>query len=64
MCVVYIFTLSTHAVDKTKLSCNTHTGYSHRRSTKVSLETYPLSYIDAKVFGLYGVRNVIAPKGQ
>ena len=21
-------------------------------------------YIDAKVFGLYGVRNVIAPKGQ
>ena len=21
-------------------------------------------YIDAKVFGLFGVRNVIAPKGQ
>ena len=21
-------------------------------------------YMDAKVFGLYGVRNVIAPKGQ
>ena len=33
---------------------------------KLRFDWYIIFYqrIDAKVFGLYGVRNVIAPKGQ
>ena len=38
--------------------------YSISRETKETLLLCPFSCIDAKVFGLYGVRNVIAPKGQ
>ena len=30
----------------------------------MSLQNQKAIVIDAKVFGLYGVRNVIAPKGQ